>query len=205
LVKVDFRKELKSLYYPSSKQVEQVKVPKMNYIMVDGKGDPNTSQQYQQAVEALFAVSYSLKFMVKKGKQALDYAVMPLEGQWWSLDMANFSLGPKDDWLWNSMIMQPHFVDDSLFRQAVAQVAKKNLPSLSKLRFESLHEGLCAQIMHLGPYSEEKPTIEKLHSCIKQNGYVLSGRHHEIYLSDPRKSAPEKMKTIIRQPISKSV
>jgi hypothetical protein len=204
LANIDFKKELKFLYYPPSNEVVEVEVPKMNYIMVEGKGDPNTVRQYKDALEALFGVSYALKFMVKRSKQMVDFAVMPLEGQWWSEDMARFSFENKGSWFWNSMIMQPSFVSESLFRQAVDQVAKKkNLSSLSKLRFESLIEGLCAQIMHLGPYAEEKSTVEKLHIYIKEAGYVFSGKHHEIYLSDPRKSAPEKMKTVIRQPISK--
>ncbi len=203
--KIDFKKEFKNLYNPPSKEAVVVDVPAFNYLMIDGKGNPNTSQEYKEAIETLFAVSYTIKFMVKKGKQAVDYGVLPLEGLWWADDMNAFATGNKDQWKWIAMIMQPpNLVTDALVKEALAQVKKKkNLPALPKLRFETLQEGLAVQIMHIGLYSEEGPNIEKLHSFIRQNGYELAGKHHEIYLSDPRKSAPEKMKTVIRQPMKK--
>ena len=204
-MKVDFRKELKHLYNPSSKEATIVDVPEMNFLMVDGAGNPNTAQEYKDAVEALYGVSYALKFMVKKGEAAVDYGVMPLEGLWWADDMTQFSVENKDIWKWTSMIMQPKYVTEDLFDIAIVQVAKKkSLPALSNMRFESFHEGLAAQIMHLGPYSAEGPPIERLHNFIKENGYELRGKHHEIYLTDPQRSAPEKMKTVLRQPIRKS-
>jgi hypothetical protein len=203
--KIDYRKELKSLYNPPAKEAVFVEVPQMNFIMIDGKGNPNTVGQYRDGVEALFAVSYALKFMVKKGKSAVDYAVMPLESLWWAENMDDFVLGNKDNWLWTSMIMQPQFVTHDLFEEALFQVQKKkNLPALPRLRFEPFQEGLVAQIMHIGPFANEKTTIDRLHAIIKQNGYRLTGKHHEIYLNDIRKTAPEKLKTIIRQPISKN-
>ena len=166
---------------------------------------PNTAQEYKDAVEALYAVSYALKFMVKKGESGIDYGVMPLEGLWWADDMSQFSVDNKDIWKWTSMIMQPEYVTKGIINRSIEQARKKKqLPALPKLRFEGFHEGLAIQIMHLGPYSAEGPTIERLHNFIKENGYELTGKHHEIYLTDPRRSAPDKMKTVIRQPVRKS-
>ena len=171
------------------------------FLMIDGAGDPNTSQDYKDAIESLYAVSYTLKFMVKKEK-AVDYVVMPLEGLWWTEPMSQFTMENKDMWQWTVMIMQPEYVTEELFNRAVEQVQiKKNLPSLSKIKFKSLYEGLSTQLMYIGPYSAEGPTIEKLHNFIEENGYELRGKHHEIYLSDSRRSAPEKLKTVIRQPV----
>ena len=198
--KIDFKKELKHLYNPSAKEVVIVDVPIMNFLMIDGIGEPNTSQDYKDAIEALYALSYSLKFMIKNWKIAIDYGVMPLEGFWWTDDMTDFNVGNKDIWKWTAMIMQPEYVTKELFGEALGQVAKKKNPAaLPKVRFENFHEGLSAQIMHIGPYSAEGPTIEKIHGFINEKGYKLNGKHHEIYLSDPRKTAPEKMKTVIRQ------
>lgn len=200
--KIDLKKELKHLYNPSAKEVVIVDVSRMNFLMIDGAGDPNKAQEFKDAVEALYSVSYALKFMVKKGKTTIDYSVMPLEGLWWVDDMSKFGMEDKDAWKWTVMIMQPEFVTKDMFKKALEQVGKKkNLLALSKMKFEDFHEGLSAQIMHIGPYSAEGPTIKKLHNFIREKGYELRGRHHEIYLSDPRKSAPKKMKTIIRQPI----
>ncbi|HTY74670.1 MAG TPA: GyrI-like domain-containing protein [Candidatus Nanoarchaeia archaeon] len=205
MVKIDFKKEYKDLYSSSSKEVVIVEVPAFNYLMIDGVGNPNTSQPYREAVETLFAVSYALKFMVKKSGQAVDYGVLPLEGLWWADSLAAFVEGDKDKWKWTAMIMQPkNLVTDLLVKEAVDQVQKKkNLPALGKLRFEEFDEGLAVQIMHLGPFSEEKTTVENMRVFIKRSGYVPVGKHHEIYLSDPRKVAPERLKTVLRQPIKK--
>lgn len=202
--KIDLKKQLKHLYNPSLKQKTAVDVPKMNFLMIDGQGDPNTSEAYQNAVEALFAVSYAIKLMIKKSEIAADYTVMPLEGLWWVDDMTQFSLVDKDAWKWTSMIMQPEYVTEELFKEARIQIEKKKgLAALSEIRFEAFHEGQAAQIMYIGPYAEEEaPTIEKIHNFIKEQGNNLRGRHHEIYLSDPRRTAPEKLKTIIRQPFA---
>jgi len=176
----------------------------MNFLMVDGAGNPNTAQEYKDSVEALYSVSYALKFMIKKGEAAVDYGVMPLEGLWWADDMTQFSVENKDIWKWTAMIVQPEYVTKDVFMKAIEQVRKrKSLPALPKMRFESFHEGLAAQIMHLGPYSDEDPTIEKLHNFIGKQGHELREKHHEIYLTDPQKSAPEKMKTVIRQPVKR--
>ncbi len=199
--KIDFKKELKHLYQASNKAVVEVDVPRMNYLMVDGQGDPNTSQAYADAIEALFAVAYTLKFMVKKGPLARDYGVMPLEGLWWADDMASFGSGDKSHWKWTAMIMQPPFITQDTVDNAVADVRKKKNPvALDKLRMQALAEGRCAQILHIGPFSEEGPTIAKVHQFIAARG-ALKDKHHEIYLSDIRRCAPEKWKTIIRQPM----
>jgi len=205
MTKIDFKKELKHLYTPPAKEPVIVDVPPMNYLMVDGTGDPNTAQQAKDAIEALYPVAYTLKFMVKKEK-AIDYGVMPLEGLWWADNMTQFTPYNKDIWKWTYMIMQPEHISGDMVDKALEQVQKKKLTALPKVRFESLTEGLSAQIMHIGPFSAEGPTIERLHRFIKENEYSFDGlvqKHREIYLSDIRKVAPEKMKTVLRQPILK--
>jgi hypothetical protein len=200
--KVDFKRNLKQLYQPSAKEVVQVEVPKMNYLMLDGKGDPNTSETHQTGVEVLFALSYSIKFMVKKGALAIDYGVMPLEGLWWTDEMSKFSINDKANWKWIMMIMQPDFVTSAMVDEAVAELRrKKNPAALGAVRYEPFTEGTCVQIMHIGPFSAEGPTIERLHKFIADSGCKPVGKHHEIYLSDIRKADPEKWKTVIRQPM----
>ncbi|GAA0724384.1 GyrI-like domain-containing protein [Dokdonella soli] len=199
--KVDLKKELKHLYQPSAKEVVQVEVPTFQFLMVDGEGDPNTSEEYAQAVEVLFSVSYTAKFMVKKGAQGIDYAVMPLEGLWWADDMSAFVANDKSRWKWTMMIMQPHFVANEVIEAAISEVErKKRLPAVGKLRLEAFSEGLCAQVLHIGPFSEEGPTVERLHGFIDART-GRDGNHHEIYLSDIRRTDPTKWKTIIRQPM----
>jgi len=200
--KIDLKKELKHLYKPSAKKMETVDISAMNFLMLDGQGDPNTSQDFADAVEALYSVSYALKFMIKKGELQIDYGVMPLEGLWWTDDMTEFNVQSKEKWKWTLMIMQPNFVDQEMVQLAIEQVkSKKNPNALPRIRFESFLEGKAVQLMHVGPFSEEGPTVEKIHAFIKDNGYKLRGKHHEIYLSDIRKAAPEKWKTVIRQPM----
>jgi hypothetical protein len=199
--KIDFKKELKHLYQPSAKEVVQVEVPTMNFLMIDGEGDPNTAQAYADAVEALFTVSYAIKFIVKKGVLAIDYGVMPLEGLWWADDMSKFTTDDKANWKWTVMIMQPPFVTREIIDSVIADVTqKKNPVAIAKLRFEAFSEGSCAQILHIGPFSEEGPTVEKVHQFIDAKS-KRTGKHHEIYLSDIRKADPSKWKTIIRQPM----
>ncbi len=199
--KVDFKKELKQFYRVSAKEVSEVVVPTFRYLMIDGEGDPNTSTEYVQAVEALFSVSYTAKFAVKRGPEAIDYAVMPLEGLWWADDMSAFVVGDKTKWKWTMMILQPSFVKDEVIVKAIADVErKKKLPAISKLRLEEFTEGRCAQILHVGPFAEEGPTIVRLHEFIDTRS-SKTGKHHEIYLSDIRRADPKKWKTIIRQPM----
>lgn len=199
--KIDLKKEMKHLYQATAREVVQVEVPPLNYLLVDGEGDPNTSQEYAHAVEALFSASYTAKFMVKKGPQALDYSVMPLEGLWWADDMSAFVTNDKAKWKWTMMILQPSFVGNEIINAAIAEVRKKkNLPGVDRLRLETFSEGLCAQILHVGPFSEEGPTIERLHEFIDSRS-GRKGKHHEIYLSDIRRADPKKWKTIIRHPM----
>jgi hypothetical protein len=199
--KIDLKKDLKHLYQSSAKEVVEVDVPTMNYFMVDGEGDPNTSQSYSDAVEVLFMVSYAAKFLVKKGASAIDYGVMPLEGLWWADDLSKFSTNDKSNWKWTAMIMQPSFVTSEIVERAISDVTKKKNPAgIARVRLEPFSEGRCAQIMHIGPFSEEGPAIEKVHRFIDSRGR-RTGKHHEIYLSDIRKADPSKWKTIIRQPM----
>ncbi len=199
--KIDVKKDLKHLYQPSAKEIVQIEVPTFKFLMVDGEGDPNTSQEYSQAVEALFSVSYTAKFMVKKGPQELDYGVMPLEGLWWADDMSAFVANDKTKWKWTMMIMQPAFVADEVIELSIAEVGrKKALSAVGKLRLKHFSEGLCAQVLHIGPFSEEGPTIARLHDFIDART-GRAGKHHEIYLSDVRRADPKKWKTIIRQPM----
>jgi len=201
MAKIDPKQELKPLYHASAKAPVEVMVPPLRYLMIDGRGDPNTSPDYAAAVEALFTVSYTAKFAVKRGPLATDYAVMPLEGLWWADDMAVFTTGDKTNWRWTMMILQPPVASDQVIHDAMAAVKKKkNLPALARLRIEEFNEGRCAQILHVGPFAEEGPTVERLHAFIATRG-KLSGKHHEIYLSDIRRAAPAKWKTIIRQPM----
>jgi hypothetical protein len=201
--KIDYKKQFKHLYGPSTKKVEAVEVPQMNFLMVDGQGNPNTAKSFSDAIEALYPVAYTLKFMVKRGTEGIDYGVLPLEGLWWADDMSAFSTGNKDSWKWTLMIMQPEFITSEMVKEAIEEVGRKKKPvALPLMRFEVFKEGKSAQIMHIGPFSEEGPTIEKVHSFIKASGSQMVGKHHEIYLSDMRRVAPEKWKTIVRQPMT---
>jgi hypothetical protein len=199
--KIDLKKKYKQLYGGTSKDITVVTVPALTFLMVDGKGDPNTSKEYADAVEALFSVSYTAKFMMKKRAKPVDYGVMPLEGLWWADDMSSFMTGDKSAWKWTAMIMQPSLVPDSVLRAAMkAAREKKDLPALARMRIEEWEEGKCAQVVHIGPFSEEGPTIARLHAFIDGQSSRL-GKHHEIYMSDVRRVAPAKWKTIIRQPM----
>ncbi len=199
--KINYRQVLSELYNPPRKVPAIVDVPSMNFLMIDGQGDPNTTKEYQEAIQTLYPVAFGVKFALKKAGLA-DYVVLPLEGLWWVDDMAEWSMDRRDEWKWTIMIMQPSPVTEEYVDRAVEEVKlKKPVPALSKLRFEPYHEGLSVQIMYFGPFAEEGPTIEKLHEFARDQGYELRGKHHEIYLSDPRRTAAAKLKTIIRQPI----
>jgi hypothetical protein len=201
MAKIDLKKELRHLYHASARGVVQLEVPELNYLMVDGDGDPNSSLLYSQAVEALFSVAYTAKFMVKRGPLAIDYSVMPLEGLWWADDLAAFAENDRSRWKWTMMIMQPPFIDNEVLSSAIQAVRiKKALPALANLRTCSFAEGKCAQVLHVGPFTAEGPTIERLHAFIGDRAN-LTGKHHEIYLSDIRRADPGRWKTIIRQPM----
>lgn len=198
--KIDMKVTLKALYRPSARKIAEVDVPALGFLMVDGEGNPNTAPAYQEAVQALYAVSYVIKFALKR-ETSRDYVVMPLEGLWWADDLSSFDRGEKDDWQWTMMIMQPPEVSERMAQAAIGSArTKKALPGLEKIRFERFTEGRSAQTMHIGPFSAEGPTIQRVHDYIAGRS-ALRGRHHEIYLSDIRKAAPEKWKTIIRQPM----
>jgi hypothetical protein len=199
--KIDLRKELKYLYRPSAKTITEVQVPLITYLMIDGRGDPNHSTAYAAAVEALFTVSYTAKFMVRKGPEKQDYAVMPLEGLWWAEDMTAFHTGDRANWQWTMMIMQPSCVSQTVIHAAMAAaMEKKRLPAIAELRIEDFAEGRCAQTLHVGPFSTEGATIQRLHDYIDARS-GRRGKHHEIYLTDIRRTDPSRWKTVIRQPM----
>jgi len=201
-MKTDLKKTFKELYAASAKTPALVEVPRFQFLMVDSAGDPNANPFFQEAVTALFSLSYTLKFNLKK-EQGLDYSVMPLEGLWSADDMSAFHLDRKDDWKWTLMILQPDFITPEMVSRAAPQIHQKRpTPHLEKVRLNHFYEGLSAQVLHVGPYCDEGPTIEGLHQFIKDRGFQLGGRHHEIYLSDPRRTSPEKLKTILRQPVT---
>jgi len=201
--KIDFKKTLASLYNPKNTSTwELIDVPEMNYLMVDGEGNPNTAKSFADAVEALYAVSYTLKFMSKRvlGK---DYGVAPLEGLWYADDMKIFEAGDKDSYKWTLIIMQPEWITEAMITDAIEQVkAKKNPIAFSKLYFKPYHEGSSLQLLHIGSFDAEAPKLQELHcTYMLAHGYEFGGHHHEIYLSDMRRVAPDKLKTILRQPI----
>lgn len=201
--KIDLKKQLKHLYQPTHKEFTTVDVPPLKFLMIDGKGDPNTSQAFQEAMPALYGMSYTLKFASKK-ELGIDYTVMALEGLWWADDMEAFTLEAKDTWYWTAMMLQPDHITPEFVEAARAELArKKDVPALPRLRYETFHEGLSVQIMYFGPYADEGPTIARMHAFIQDNGYTFNGKHHEIYIGDPRTAAPEKLKTVIRQPVKK--
>ena len=193
---------LDKFYNAEPDQVSIVDVPEMKFLMIDGEGDPNTSKDFSDAVSALYSVSFTLKFMLMKEYPAETYTVMPLEGQWWTKDSAKFDFVDKSNLQWTLMMMQPEFVTAEMIEKAIVQAGKNRpLPALEKLRFETFNQGRSAQILHVGPYSEEGPTIQKLHGYIAQSGFRMRGKHHEIYLGNPQTTKPEDLKTILRQPI----
>jgi hypothetical protein len=198
---IDYRKKLPALY-GAGRKPEMVEVPPLSYLMIDGQGDPNVSSEYADALEALYSLAYTVKFAVKRETQ-LDFRVMPLEGLWWCEDMRRFSVANKHEWLWTMMILQPPEAGNEVVERSRAALTKrKQLCALGRVRHAQFEEGPCAQVLHVGPFSEEGPVIESLHAFIKEQGGQLAGKHHEIYLSDIRRAAPEKWRTIIRQPMT---
>ena len=201
MTKLDLRKELKA-YYSAKRKPEIIDVPPGKFLAILGRGDPN-GEEYQQAMQALYGMSYTLKFDQKaKGR---DYTVMHLEGLWWIEDGV-FDLNkpaPRELWRWKSMIRQPDFVTDETVEEIRPDVREKRGQKVDEVVLETFHEGVCAQVLHVGPYSEEGPTIQLLHDYIQEQGYRMRGDHHEIYMSDPRRSKPENLKTILRHPIEK--
>lgn len=204
-MKSDFKKELDS-YQARHHEFRAVDVPPLQYLMVDGHGDPNTAQEYADAIAALYPLAYTLKFASKNGL-GKDYVVMPLEAQWSAADMSAFTTArDKSQWDWTAMIMVPDWITRSMFDEAVAQVAAKTRPaSLDKVRLETLDEGLCVQTLHIGSYDDEAAVLAQLHHEYLPNaGLRMTGRHHEIYLSDPRRVEADKLRTILRQPVARA-
>jgi hypothetical protein len=206
VTKIDLKKELKYLYNPSAKALEEVEVPEFNFAMVKGFVPAGVkvaeAPEFVKALTALYGISYSLKFAVKQRKvEPVDYPVMALEGLWW-VEGDAFEIGKLQEQNFNLMILQPEVVTAEMFAEALEQLKKKKpSPGLEKLRFEPFREGKSVQVLHLGPYSEEGPTIERMKTYMKERNLVRNGHHHEIYMGDPRRSAPEKLKTILRQPV----
>lgn len=202
---IDYKKELSAFYSQPKGQIGLIRLPSFNYLMIDGVRSPNNNPDYSEAVAALYAVAYKLKFSVKKGILGINYKVMPLEGLWWADDMSQFTLENRENWLWTMMIMQPEFITEDMFRESVKEVKeKKDPPKLDVVRFTNFNEGLSMQIFHKGPYGEgELDTVDKLHTHIEEEGYRRVGKHHEIYFNSPLRTAPENLKTIIRQPVEK--
>ena len=202
-MKVDFKKTL-ATYQAKAGSFQIVDVPAMRYLMVDGHGNPNSSPEFTAAVESLYPVAYKLKFASKRGLDR-DYVVPPLQGLWWADDMADFQRGEKDRWSWTMMIMQPDWITSALLNDAIGQVRAKDQVIPATLRLEPFDEGQCVQTLHIGSYDDEADVLARMHhEFIPDNGLRMVGKHHEIYLSDSRKVAPERLRTILRQPVSAS-
>jgi hypothetical protein len=199
---IDFKKEMKAFYQPSTLPV-LIDVPEMSFIMLTGAGHPD-SDLFQETIQTLYSVAFTIKFSLKKQKTGNEFVVPPLEGLWWTAGESVFDIENKCNWAWTMMIMQPEYVTVEVFQAAIAEIRKKkNSEHLDKVTFEKFHEGLSVQLMHIGPYSEERVNIKIMHDFAAESGYTLHGKHHEIYLGDPRRTAPEKLKTVLRQPITK--
>ena len=206
--KIDLKKDLKKYYSPSPKNVELIEIPRFQFIMIDGKIEPGmgpgTSPGFQEAMGALYGAAYTLKYMLKQRPvDPIDYPVMGLEGLWWVED-GNFSIEVKDNYVYTVMILQPDFITDEMFREAIRNMKKKkgDKPDFDRLRLEAFQEGLCVQIMHIGPYSTEPATVEKMEEFARAKGYKMAGKHHEIYLGNPLLAQPEKLRTILRHSVS---
>lgn len=199
----DLKRERKDLYAPKRRDFEIVDVPGMGFLMIDGHGDPNTSATYRDAVEVLYTASYAVRAAVKT-RGGRVHTVAPLEGLWSAKDWEAFRTRDKDAWDWTMMIAQPDWITRELVEEALAAAAdKKGLPAFSLIRFERFTEGRSAQILHVGSYDDEGPLLERLHTeFLPANGLLSRGRHHEIYLSDARKTEPGRLRTILRQPVT---
>ncbi len=205
MTKADLKKSIAAYSAPRG-SFQIVDIPPMQYLMIDGHGDPNTSHEYGDAVAAVFGVAYKLKFL-SKVDLGRDYVVMPLEGLWWSDDMATFtSERDKSRWSWTMMCLVPEWLDASHFERARdAAAAKGGAPAWDRLRLGEIAEGRCVQTLHVGSYDDEAPVLAEMHErFIPDAGLRMRGLHHEIYLADPRRSAPEKLRTILRQPVEPS-
>ena len=199
--KLDLKKSLDA-YQAKKGQFRILEVPDLQYLMIDGHGDPNTSPAFAEALETLYPVAYSLKFASKLTLDR-DYVVMPLEGLWWADDYNVFMTGDKSAWDWTVMMLVPDWIDLDMVEAAVEQSRKKTGERrYDDLRMETLREGLSVQTLHVGSFEAEADVLRRMHEeFIPEHGFAMAGKHHEIYLSDPRKTAPEKLRTILRQPV----
>lgn len=205
--KIDYKKDFKAWYKAPEKGCVFIDIPPLQYLMIDGAGDPNTAPAFHAAVEALYGIAYTIKFSAKKSGIGPEYSIAPLDGLWWCEGMEEGCFDPENRslWRWTLMLVQPAHIDGAMLHSAVAQMdAKGKKGPFGDLRLATLEEGPCIQTLHVGPYSDEAPSIAAMHRHIEDQGYVPHGRHHEIYLSDPRRTSPEKLKTILRQPVRKS-
>jgi hypothetical protein len=205
--KIDYKKDFRQFFSASAKSPTVVEVSEFQYLMTDGEGEPNTSPGFQKAIQTLYGVIFTLKMSWKfkkleKPPGYVDFTVPPLEGLWWMKDGSDFDMNRKADWRWRLMLMTPDFFSNKILDEVIANLReKRGEDQVVNCRLERWEEGLCVQIMHVGPYGAEGPTLEKLHTFAKEKGYTLQGKHHEIYLGDPRRTSPEKLKTILRQPV----
>jgi len=201
-VKYDVKREHKDLYAPRNTTWTLLDVPELTYLAVDGRGDPNTSPAYAAAVEALYAVAYTLKFATRQ--ETGDFVVGPLEGLWWHEDPTVFTARAKESWNWTMLLHLPDWVTaDQLDDARAAATAKKKLPAIAEVRQLTLREGRCAQVLHVGSYDEEGPVLATLHDeFLPANGLREAGDHHEVYLGDPRRTEPARLRTVLRQPVS---
>lgn len=202
MTKYDVKRDLSHLYAPKNTDWEIVDVPPQQFVSITGAGDPNTSDEYANAVAALYAVAYTIKFTSKNVLER-DFVVGPLEGLWWADDYTVFTTREKSAWKWQLLINQPAWITPEMIEDTTAAaMAKKNNPAIGDVRRQTLSESTCAQVLHIGPYDAEAPTLAKLHDgWLTKHKYELSGLHHEIYLSDPRRTEPAKLKTVLRQPV----
>lgn len=210
MTKLDLKKKYKELYKPSAKEVALVDVPEFQFIQIDGEVAPkipvDQAPDYVHSLEVLYGLSYGLKFMSKlREKDPLDYTVMALEGLWW-IDgtREQFDLSRDRKWYFTSMMMQPDHITQEMFEQARVDLRKKkDNPLIDEARLARFREGLSLQIMHIGPYADEPATVAKMDAYAQEHGYRMRGKHHEIYLSDPRRAKPENLKTVLRHPVEK--
>ena len=208
--KLDLKKDLKSLYFPSAKKVELVEIPAFKFLMIDGAIEPGmapgTSPLFQENMQALYGAAYTLKFQVKMRKEnPVDYPVMALEGLWWVED-GHFNIKIKDNWFYTMMILVPDLITQAMFEQAKAQLRKKKggQPGFEHLRLEEFNEGLCVQTLHIGPYDSEPVTVEKMDAYIQANHLIKCGKHHELYLGNPLRADPTNLRTVLRHPVQRA-
>lgn len=210
---LDLKKQLRYLYLPSARKVEIVQVPRLQFAMIDGQIEktegPSTSPGFQQAMMAMYGIAYTLKFTLKqRERNPVDYPIMAMEGLWW-VTGGTFDISKKDNWLYTLMILMPEVITPALFADGIAEIRRKrgDNPSLRKLHLRHFEEGLCMQVMHIGPYATEPVTVGRMRAYAQENGYVdlvgRGGKHHEIYMGDPRRADPAKLKTVLRHPIRK--